>query len=117
MTSASTSTVEHTANKSTLRTPGKRPVSCGQLSFLDTSSQVNLITSKMANSLKATRIDAPCLIQGYKGQSSSQSAIQLTLHSLYHPETVGIKIRAQVVDEVQPYHFPDVLQISSSSSS
>jgi len=37
------------------------------------------------------------------------SAMELTLNSLYHPESVRIKIKAHIIDEVQPDHSPGVL--------
>ena len=78
--------------------------------LLDNGAGMSLITSRLANSLKARRVRAPQQIAGLAGELTSNDALRVNLGTTFGRGGESIDIVAQVVDCITPDYPPQDLR-------
>lgn len=78
--------------------------------LLDNGAGMSLITSRLANSLKAQRVRAPQQIAGIAGELTSNDAVRISLGTSFGRGGECVDIMAQVVDCITPDYPPQDLK-------
>ena len=78
--------------------------------LLDNGAGMSLITTRLANSLKARRLRAPQQISGFAGELTSNDAVRVILGTSFGGGGESINIVAQVVDCITPDYPPQDLR-------
>ncbi len=75
--------------------------------LLDSGAAVSLVTSRLANSLKAKRIkDKPLLIQGANAKRRHEDVVELELSPVYTGLNRSLSIQADVMDILTSLYNP-----------